>query len=118
MKYLKKFERRNKYNIEQYDLKVGEYVLLECHTNPFWPTFANNAITYMSKHAGRISKISRYSNAFMLEYEDVPEDIQTYFGTTTKENVFNRDISIDVIKYVGKTKYEVELKAETDKYNL
>jgi len=102
MKYLKYYE-----NIED-NLEVGDYVLIKINILPYTQkqidteNFINNIITDR--------------NDVVVLYENVPETIKSYFNINNGLDI--RTFDINRIVEHGKTKEQLELKLQANKFNL
>ena len=116
MKYIKKFEN----NEFRYKAQIGDYVLLHLKVNnaEFVPYNIKCAIDYVNTHVGKITSSYRYNWEIRVEFENVPTDIQSYFGKSDKKNTFYRTTTTDNIVAIGKTPEEVEINVQMKKYNL
>jgi len=119
MKHLKTYE-----NVAIMEtLKVGYYVLVK-----FIPDIGINEklYDYYNNHIGKIEKIKWKNNdTLQLKYEIDQEDVH-YFDIITDEIKIDKndqkyvivEAEYDEIMYYAKTKDELILKIEADKYNL
>jgi len=110
MKYIKKYE--NYVDTPQ----IGDYVLIHTNSN------AKNVANFVNNTIGKIIDIRfKYKDIFELEhpgdlrveYEEVPEDVQSWFFDKNK-----RTFTLEQIISFGKTKKELEEKLAEKKYNL
>lgn len=116
MKYIKKF-KENKF---RYKIKIGDNILL--HIEPSSPKLLRSeiklAIDYVNSHICKIVEINRYGWEIKVEFKNVPDDIQSYFGKSDKENTFYRYFSTDNIVDIGNSIEEIKIKKDIEKYNL
>ena len=109
MTYLKYYE-----NIED-NLEVGDYVLIKINILPYTQkqidteNFINNTI-------GKIIDIITDRNDVVVLYENVPETIKSYFNINNGLDI--RTFDINRIVEHGKTKEQLELKLQANKFNL
>lgn len=113
MKYIKTYENIN-------ELQIGDYaIFIPGNIIPKSEDFFNNTIGKI------INKSRQYKDiSYGVEYENIPKFIKEYYcawrqhadGTQYLENIiwFRQNM----IKYYGKTIEEVELKKQSNKFNL
>ena len=117
MKYIKTFENSILYN----SIKVGDYVMiyLDISKHHNVPYITKRAIDYMNSHFCVVTEIyNNHDDMIKVEFENVPTDIQSYFGKTDNENIFYRTCLIYNVVEVGKTPEELEINMASNKYNL
>ena len=106
MKYIKKFE-----NLKD-EPEVGDYTI--CIS----PNFVVNEklIDFIESNIGRITKMydvsSLKSKKYYILYDNVPISLEYYFDKNTR--IFNED---EIIEF-AKTKEDLEIKLQANKYNL
>lgn len=115
MKYIKKFE-----NSEH--PQIGDYVLIKTRGYSIIDDIITKSKEYVDTHIGKIVDIKIYSDdedddsSVLVEYENVPTEIKSYFNNN--RNKSTRKFSINRIVATGKTKEEVLMKVQQNKYNL
>jgi len=95
------------FEVLQSELEVGDYVLMRSSVHSI-VEFINNTI-------GKIIGFDydKYNN-IKVTYDNIPEDLRTYWFNNTND----RDFNINQVVEFSKNKEELELKLAAKKYNL
>lgn len=103
MKYLKLFE-----SLEE--PKIGDYVIMRINAqNDKINSFVNNTI-------GRLE--NKQTSRYIVEYENVPKEIEGWFGFKSRDNKCSRTFSKDRLLFFDKNKEDLETKIMSNKYNI
>jgi len=109
MKILKFNENSNKN-----DPKVGDYVLIDSTTEVI--------LNFVRNNPGKIIKLNYNDNitlsSITVEYYNVPDTIRSYFRYIPDNNIQARLFYVYQILEIGSTLEELELKMQTNKFNL
>ena len=108
MKHIKSFEI-NKVNF----LVKGDYVI--CKEN----LINNESIitNFINNNVGKIFAVNDVSHDFLVQYEDIPTNLEKYFKFVYGRNDI-RGMNSNEIKDWSKSKEELEAKLVIKKYNI
>lgn len=111
MKYLRNFE-----NLTEFP-KTGDYVLIKTNiTNILNDEKYNRIRVFIDNTIGIILDYNSYRNYVVVKYENIPDDIKSYF--TYIQDRYERMFEIDRIVAYGSTEEELKLKIQTNKFNI
>jgi len=106
MKHIKTFEKLN-----QKKPQVGDYVICQDEED--------DLISFMNNNIGKIIDISHNDKIpFDIEYENIPSNIQNYFGFNNNIKNNNRVMSREEILYWSKNKEDLKQIILQRKYNI
>jgi len=107
MKYIKKFE-----TIDYYDIDEGDYVLIKTESS------LSNVREFINNNIGRVAYMNYNYNVITVGYNDVPKNVEGFFSKIYPEYPYTRQFQFNRVKEFGKTIEELELKMQANKYNL
>lgn len=105
---------------------VGDYVIVTTIGKRLDPYAPPNSEYFFNNNIGRIEKIDPhlFPNNMRVVYKNIPKEFEYVFYCNHEYNKNNNIkegitwISITNIKYISKSKKELELKIAAEKYNL
>lgn len=111
MKYIKKFETHE--NINK-DPKIGDYVIIKT-------THKKEIYNFITSNIGKIVNANLPLDEVTVKYNNVPPELKQHFILNTGrygDQYYVRMFPISYIKYISKNEEELQLKLDTQKYNL
>jgi len=105
MKHIKEYE-----NINNNGIEIGDYVICEnIYSVPY-----KLLESFLKSNIGRIVKFNY--NRYFIAYDDIPEECNDHF--IIYHNLKVMDVFRNEIKYWSKSKKDLEIILQSNKYNL
>jgi len=101
-------------NIED-ELTVGDYILMKIDIHNSMLKYDKIIEHFINNTIGEVFRFN-IDKGVIVSYENVPNDIKSYFSN--KNDLYFRNFDIDRIVEYGKTIEELKMKLETKKFNI